>query len=71
MTFYYLVAIKELYIMKYPVCIIGIFTSFLDPERQAKGSYTITFFVSCVLVSVWVTQNLSYVIQTYRVSNNY
>ena len=20
---------------------------FLDPERQAKGSYTITFFVSC------------------------
>ena len=53
---------------------------FLDPERQAKGSYTITFlfrvsvlvshrkFVSCQLVSVFVcqlvTQNLSYVIQT-------
>ena len=23
------------------------FISFLDPERQANGSYTITFFVSC------------------------
>ena len=24
---------------------------FLDPERQDKGSITITFFVSCLLVS--------------------
>ena len=34
---------------------------FLDPERQAKGSYTITFlFRVSVCVCMLVTQNLSY-----------
>ena len=45
---------------------------FLDPERQAKGSYTVTFFVSCQLVSqcvsVWVTQNLFFFVSCQLVS---
>ena len=29
---------------------------FLDPERQAEGSFTVTFFDSCQLVSQLVSQ---------------
>ena len=37
---------------------------FLDPERQAKGSYTITFFVSCHKKFLHVTK-------IFRVTKNF